>query len=310
MTLIARAAAAWQRWLFAPGSLRHLALFRIGWALAMLLAARHEAGLWQLYSAEQYHAPWFGWAQPLSQAAFQRLTQIAEIGSALALIGLWPKLGCALVIATLGYLFASDALLFRNHIYLGLWMGLLLCASPCGRARSVEACWHRWRGRGPAGSAESSGVATQLIKAQVLFVYGFSALNKLRLAFLDGYTLQQELPFALRSSPLRALFCDARGAPRPVVENALHNALALSVCSCSVVLVEGFLVFGLPSRRLRHYAIPLGLSLHASIFLLMDIRVFGLLMVAAYPLFSDSDARRNSFLLSVGKGNEPLRPFV
>jgi hypothetical protein len=52
------------------------------------------------------------------------------------------------------------------------------------------------------------------------------------------------------------------------------------------------------------------LALHASIFLTMDIRVFGLLMVAAYPLFSDSDAREKLVLQPIGKGNEPLRPSV
>jgi hypothetical protein len=60
----------------------------------------------------------------------------------------------------------------------------------------------------------------------------------------------------------------------------------------------------------RRYAMPLGLALLASIFLTMDIRVFGLLMVAAYPLFSDSDAREKLVLQPIGKGNEPLRPSV
>jgi hypothetical protein len=288
MSVVSRAVEAWQRWLFARGGLRGLALYRIGWALAMLIAARHEAGLFQLYSVDQYHAPLLDWAVPLGRDAFQRLMLAAQLGCVLTLIGLFWRLGAVLVIAALGYLFASDALLFRNHIYLGLLTGALLCASPCGRALSVTAYWRRRSAR--ADSVEGSLLVAQLIKAQILIVYGYSALNKLRLPFLDGFTLQQELPYAFRSSPLRAWLCAEDGSLRPAVESVLHSVPAMAACSCAVVLVEGFLVFGLPSRRWRGLATALGVGLHGSIFLFMDIRVFGLLMVSAYPLFWARDA--------------------
>jgi len=275
--------ARYRRWLFVRGELHALALFRIGWSLSMFIAAQTEAELPALYSRAHYHVPLVSWATPLDAAQLGRLLCLAQLGAVLAGSGALPRLGTALVLGALGYLFALDLLLFRIHVYLGLLTGALLLLSPAGRVLSAQA-WLRGLFGRPCDT-RGSLVTAQLIKAQVLIVYGYSVLNKLRPSFLDGFTLQQELPFALRESVLHGSLFSAPGVLAPAVQALLRNDAAMAAVSYVVVAVEAFLTLGLPLRRLRPWAIGLGLLLHGSIYLLMDIRVFGLLMVSSYGLF-------------------------
>ena len=218
----------------------------------MWLAAQTEIEAPALYSNAQYHVPIVPWATPLDPMALGRLIHVSELGAALVCVGLLPRLGTALVLGTLGYLFLLDVLLFRNHVYLGLLMGGLLCASPAGRALSLQTWLLRRWGRGV--NTHGSLLAAQLIKAQVLIVYGYSVVNKLRPSFLDGFTLQQELPFALRTSPLRQFLFDARGQLLPSFDALIHNDAAMAMCAWAVVAAEAFLTVGLPLRQLRRQA--------------------------------------------------------
>jgi hypothetical protein len=277
--------ASFQTWLFRSGPLWPLAMCRVLWATAMLLATWHEAGLAALYSDAQYHVPLLAFATPLTVPAFERLIALAAIGGALTLVGLFTRIGIALVSASLGYLFALDVLLFRNHVYLGLLIGALLLFAPCSERWSVSAVLRRLLGK-PLRTTGSVACA-QLIKAQVLIVYGYSAINKMRQPFLDGFVLERELPIALRSSPLRTLLRDAHGTYHPTIESFLHSTPALATCAAIVFLAEAFLVVGLPSRQLRPYAVAIGLALHTTIYLTMGIHVFGLLMISSYVLFFD-----------------------
>jgi len=168
----------------------------------------------------------------------------------------------------------------------------LLWTAPCSDTWSLNA-WLKRR-RGVLASTTGSLAGAQLIKAQILIVYGYSVVNKLRRPFLDGFVLERELETALRSSPLRALFFDARGAVVQSVEGVLHSPSALAVVAVLVVSAEALLTIGLPSRRLRPFAVAVGLSLHAGIFLTMGIYIFGLLMVSSYALFFDFSRKQTA----------------
>lgn len=290
----------WQRWLFRHGDLKALAVCRMTWALAMLLAVWHESSLARLYSHSQYHVPLLPLAVPLDAAAFHGVMAAAALGGCLTLVGLCTRVGISITVASLGYVFALDLLLFRNHIYLGLLMGGLLALSPSGQALSLDAAISRWRGRPFPRSGSLAGA--QLLKVQVLIVYGYSALNKLQRPFLDGYVLERELPLALRGAPLGAWL------RAPTVQALLDRPTLLAALSCAVVLAEAFLVVGLPSRRLRPYAVSVGVALHACIFLLMGIHVFGLLMLSTYLLFFDRGHRAVAAIASVGVGKLATPP--
>ncbi len=305
---MAHLAAAWRRWLVGPGNLRALAAFRIGWAAAMLVAAADDWGRAALYSPERYHAPMTRWAAPVDAARYHTLMGLAAIGCAMTFVGLLPRLGAAAVCAINGYLLLTDALLFRNHIYLGCLLGLLLAASPCGRALSIDALVRKVVGWPPL--AAPGRASSQVIKAQVLIVYFWSVVNKLRPSFLDGWTLQQEVPHALAESPIAWLLRAGDGGLRPIVVAAIESDRGMAMCSWAVVIVEAFLFWGLPRRRWRPYAVVAGLALHGAIFALMGVFTFGLLMVSSYPLFfdrGDDDARG---LTAKGAGRRPDTPSL
>jgi hypothetical protein len=275
--------AAWHAWLFARGELQTLAIFRMGWATAMLTATWQEAGLAALYGPGRYHAPLATWAVPLGAHAFHRVINIAFAGCFMAFAGFLPQLGALAVVGCHGYLFASDLLLFRNHIYLGLLLGAILTASPCGRALSVDALIRRRFGGKP--DALGCRAAVQVIKAQVLIVYAWSVINKLRGSFLDGWTLQEEMPHALHQSPIARWLHTAGGALRPGVAGVIANDHAMAVGSWIVVAIEAFLVFGLPQQRWRRSAIVAGVALHGFTIACMNVVTFGLLMLSSFVLF-------------------------
>src|SRR5258708_2196941 len=138
----------------------------MGWALAMSAVALHDWGRAAAYAPERYHLPLVRWAAPPQLMEFHTLLRIALIGCLLTFLGVMPRLGAMAVTATYGYLLSSDVLLFRNHVYLGCLLGLLLASSPCGNALSVDS-WVRKRVGRPT-TAIGSRVTAQVIKAQIL----------------------------------------------------------------------------------------------------------------------------------------------
>jgi vitamin K-dependent gamma-carboxylase len=282
-------ARAWQRWLFSRGDLHALALFRMGWALAMSAVALHDWGRAAAYAPDRYHLPLVKWVAPLEFTEFHTLLRIGLAGCLLTLLGALPRLGAICVVATYGYLLSSDVLLFRNHVYLGCLLGLLLASSPCGSALSVDSWVRNLVGR--PTTAIGSRVSVQLIKAQILLVYFWSVVNKLRPSFLDGWALQQELRHALGEGPIAPWLQGGRGTLGPVVTAWTESDRGMALCSWAVVLVEAFLFLGLPRRRWRRCAALAGVALHGSIFLLMGVITFGLLVVSSYPLFFELQRR-------------------
>lgn len=289
-------AKAWKRWLFSRGDLRALAVFRMGWAVAMAAAALHDWGRAAAYAPTRYHLPLVKWAAPLELAEFHTLLRIALLGCLLTFLGVLPRLGAMAVVATYGYLLSSDVLLFRNHLYLGCLLGLLLASSPCGSTLSVDSWVRNLLGR--PTTAIGSRVSVQLIKAQILIVYFWAVVNKLRASFLDGWALQEELRHALGESPIARWLQGGRGTLGSIVAAWTESDRAMAISSCAVVLAEAFLLLGLPRKRWRSYAALVGVALHGSIFLLMGVITFGLLMVSSYPLFFELDA--------VGANRAPL----
>jgi hypothetical protein len=296
-------AAAWRRWLFVGCDLRALAIFRIGWAIAMFVSAADDWGRAPLYSPERFHVPLTTWAAPVSATEYHTLIRVAAIGCAMTFIGLLPRIGAAAVCVTNGYLLSTDLLLFRNHIYLGCLLGLLLAASPSGSSLSVGALARKVLGR--QVPVVGCGASAQLIKAQVLLVYFWSVVNKLRPSFLDGWTLQQEAPHALAESQLARWSGAGNGGLLSILVKAIESDRAMAMCSWAVVLLEAFLFFGLPRRRWSRYAAVAGVALHGTIFVLMGVFTFGLLMVSSYPLFLAEPAR-----VSTNRSTMPPRRLV
>lgn len=292
----------WARWVgywSAQGDLRPLALFRIGWAIAVLLETHNEAARLERYTPvtrsglEQFHWPFLPFATPVDADLFATLLEVANVGGALALFGALPRLGAALVVGAHGWLFSVSLLNFRNHIYLLLLFGLILTLAPSGRVWSVNSVVRRlwtaqWDSRiGPLW-------ASRLLKWQTFLVYFYAVLHKADLRFLEGWPMQVEMKKHLP----RSLFGGwiASGGSLSFLGDSIRQGLDsepfMATLSFGVLAGEGFLCFGLLVPWLRRYAAALGVALHLSIFFLMNVVTFGVLMVSAYPLFLTDPAPR------------------
>jgi hypothetical protein len=272
---------AFERWLFTPQAGQRLAWFRIGWSLAMFVASGVELTRTPQYAAQHYHLPLFEWlVVPTEESTVRFVLWCAVVASVSAGMGLLARLAVLVVVIAHGWLFVSDLLQFRNHIYLALLLGALLCTTPCGAWLGADAFLRR-----AALPARTPLPAVQLIKAQVLIVYAAAGLNKLRGSFLNGFTLQEELPFVLRDGVLAPWLFLPDGALSAGAASWLGNRVLLGALALGVLLVELGLALGLPRPSLRNYAVGLGIAMHAAIGLSMNVFTFGLLLVASYPLF-------------------------
>ena len=271
----------WHRFWFREGELRPLAIFRVGWSVAVLIVAMTDIPRAPMYDASHFHWPLWDGFEPVDSGTFLALLGATGLGAALALAGFFSRLGAALVVGCQGFLLASDLLLFRNHIYLVCLLGLLLCCSPCERVFSVAAVLRRRRAPDEPVRRRGSLTAVQVIKLQILLVYSWAIINKLRGSFLDGWVLGHELADAFP----RSLVGSWLGGQREVVMRSFAMQPAMAVLSWIVVITEVFVMVGLVWHPLRRPALAAGLMLHLGIALTMNVFAFSLLMVASYPLF-------------------------
>jgi hypothetical protein len=118
-------------------------------------------------------------------------------------------------------------------------------------------------------------------------------VNKLRPGFLDGWTLQRELPYAIAEGPI-APFLHRHTALAATLTGLIANDGAMAVISCLVVAAEALILGGLARPRGRRYAAAAGVVLHGSLGIAMGVITFGLLMVSSYPLFLAAGRRQPS----------------
>ncbi len=221
--------------------------------------------LWDLTRPTILKVPNFDWFVQPSQPVVIVILATWFLSAMLFAIG-WkvPVSGVALGAAIAATL-AIDAQAYSNHLYLMLWLVLLLIMADAGAGLArfgTERPVLRW--------------PLLLIMSQLSTVYVFAALTKLNDAFLSG----EVLAGVLRDGPIP--FSDA-----------LRTPTILSAVAGLVVIVELFVGLGLWVTNLRPYAIVTGFLLHLSILLLMaptgELLVFGIEMLAIYPLFLDTE---------------------
>lgn len=204
------------------------------------------------------------------------------VAASLFMIG-WrvPWTGSVLVAAVVANLML-DHQTYSNHLYLMVWLVFLLTLAGSGSGLSVSKVERdvvRW--------------PVVLIMAQISIVYGFSALTKINDDFLSGSVMAGVLRDGLVPFP-----------------SSLRTPAFLSSMALVVIAVELFIALFLWSRRFRPYAFLLGLGLHVSIVLLMadtgELTVFGLEMLAVYPLFLGTEV---AVLAATRKFGERTRSY-
>jgi hypothetical protein len=176
------------------------------------------------------------------------------IGWRLAISGTTLSLSIAFVLAL-------DEQSYSNHLYLMLWLTVLLTLARAGTGLAV-------------GGQNERVVRWPviLIMTQLAIVYGFSGLSKINDGFLSGSVLAGSL----------------EGGVLPFPE-ALATPRFLSILAFIVIVVEVALALLIWRARYRPFMFLLGLGLHASIVLFMsatgELLVFSIMALGLYPLF-------------------------
>lgn len=235
--------------------------------LEALLVAPH---LRATTDPERLRLPVTGWL-PAPDGTWAELFIVLWILVAAAfLLGWQTRIAGGLLVGVFSYTLLLDHQLYSNHLYLMVLLTGLLTLGNAGAALSLDA-----RRRGAQAPVKAAAVKAAVVKAwpivlirlQVSIVYGFAAITKLNLVYLSGLVLRHQIPV-------------------PAIQHLPF--WVFSVAAFASVTTEAFLAVALWSRRLRVWALVVGMGFHLSIVALLQtpaLVTFALVMLSAYLSF-------------------------
>ncbi|HMI91923.1 MAG TPA: HTTM domain-containing protein [Polyangiales bacterium] len=279
-----RVLRATREYFLEPGSALGLALMRVT-IFWMLLQHSDPEGIARnatLPEALRHLPPGWGWLAPVlpfDGASAHAITQLFAVASALALLGLFT--GVAAPIAALLGLYVLGMPNFFGKIDHGAHAtelcALILAASPCGDALSLDRVWRRYCGHEPPALSAAYTLPLRFCFLILGTVYLFPGLWKLWMAG-DLWISGVQLPAMLRSQWAHEY--DFTPAFRPDESPWLMQALGIGT-----LLFEIGFSFMLWNRWTRIVAAFSAVAFHLSVLLLMGIHFHVLLpLVLLYDL--------------------------
>lgn len=244
------------------GSTRPAALMRIGIALIVFARFGAEVSLFNATSPLEV---------ALGVTFFMFLTMM--------LVGYMSRLASAVTgLAILGIYFIGGAAMAvpgwaHHHVYLLGIASLLLAMTPCGASYSVDRL--RELGNGEAPPERGFLWAQRLIALQLSALYFWTAIDKTDWAFLSGQRLEQIFVWTYTGRTL---------------ELFLAWPLLLALLSSTVVIVEYWLAVAILVPRWRRFALPVGIGLHATFYLLLPVDTYSITAITLYLALLDPDA--------------------
>lgn len=207
--------------------------------------------------------PYFGGAPEATPTVAVLLWCLWLVNGALYLLGRAKPASAVGLTAVLAAVLLLDRQLYSNHLYLLTMLVPLVALADAGAHE------------GDAGGGEDGGASrarllpVRLVQALVVIVYAFSGLAKLNPGFLSGAAL------------------------REYVEPLTLPIEAAAAASLAVIAAELVLGPMLAIPRTRRWGRLAGVALHGGMAVLHPsdpgVAMFGVVMVAAYPLFPVPD---------------------
>jgi hypothetical protein len=241
--------------LLREGSTRAVGLLRI--ALALLT--------WHRFGGDV--APWADNLAPDRLA----LSVSFYLSTTLMLVGLFSRLATAWTAATLCVMYfhysvnGGETRWFEHHTYLLTAVVVLLALTPCGRSYSLDR-WIALR-RGTARPEIGALWAVPLLALQTSAVYFWGAYDKCDSAFLHGERFEHYFMNYYWGSDF----------PTWAGFHPLMMAMAIGT-----VALEYTLSIGLFVRPLQKWLMPIGMLLHAGMYVLLPVKAFSALMWVLY----------------------------
>lgn len=249
------------------GSTRPVALIRIGVAVLVLVRYADEVALFQARSPVGVALGLLFFASMLAMLVGYR-TRLAVAAASVVLVTMYYGGGVGARISGWSH----------HHSYLLMITVILLNFAPCGLSYSLDrvlALRQAARAGLPPPPEHGPLWAQRLLALQLVAIYFWTAVDKSNWAFISGERLEQTLVWIYSNRPL---------------EQFLTASWFTMPASIAVVAVEYFLPVGLLVRRLQPIAIPIGMLLHLTFYLVLPVTVYSANMVLLYLAVLDPDA--------------------
>ncbi len=248
------------------GSTRTAALIRIG--LPLLIWAR--LGNSHLFFRGQE------WWSPLISASFFLSTTAMLVGWRSRLSSAWTGTTLLFMYYFMGQYLGSEAY-NHHHVYLLIVAPCLLACTECGRSWSIDR-WRVVRAARAAGERIPAEVGPTwglwLITLQLSQIYLWAMVAKCNAAFLSGARLEQILMYLYFGSDYPAI-------------PGFHGMIV--VLAYLTVAIELVLAVGLFIRRTHHWLLPMGVALHAVMYVALPVSTFSATMWLLYLAVLDPD---------------------
>ncbi|MEM6482849.1 MAG: HTTM domain-containing protein, partial [Pseudomonadota bacterium] len=164
----------------------------------------------------------------------------------------------------------------HHHVYILGVSCIFLSLTDCGRSYSFDR-WRKLQNDGYGDPEFGTLWGQRLIALQMSALYFWTAVDKTDMAFISGQRLEQIFLWSYSGR---------------VLEVFLTSPMLLAAMSIAVVVVEYFLAFAILSQRWRKVAIPVGLSMHATFYLMLPVDTYSATMILLYLALLDPNAVR------------------
>ncbi len=246
----------------ARGSTRAVGLMRIGLGCVALIRFGGELTPWAVNDL-------LGLAFGSIFFIFMAATVIGA-GSRISVAGLGLTI---LVFYALGAAHVGPLTWAHHHVYLLGVACLLLSLTDCGKSFSLD----RLRGMNadPHGHPEAEyGVlwGQRLIALQLSALYFWTAVDKTDWAFVSGQRLEQTFVWVHSGRALEVF---------------LDWPIMLAAASVAVLVVEYWLAVAILMARWRKAAILVGLTMHATFYLLLPVNTYSITVMVLYLALLD-----------------------
>jgi hypothetical protein len=271
------------------GSTRAVGLARIGLVLTM----------WARFASS---------VRPFDDMRTDRLLLSAAffLVTPLMFVGLWTRVVAPINAALLLVLYfvygfglfgAGEVEMWsHHHVYAMVVFGVLLAMTPCGRSFSIDRWFdvRRAERQGVSPPPESGPLwATSLITLQLVMMYLWTAWDKTFWGFVNGDRL------GMMAAELYS------GGSLP---DAWWFSAALAVMGTVTLVVEWVLPIALPFARTHRWSVPLGLALHAVIYVSVPVATYTVTMWLYYLITVRPDVVHRALDVSLGYSSLAAAP--
>ncbi len=261
-------------------SMRSLAIVRI---LVGLVTVKHlqpfvtDALDGHTYQ-DHFHHAYVSWYPEFPEPVFAAVLVIGLVAAVAMSAGLFSGITTKVAFGVVGYnLFVSTTEMHNNRAYLFIVLGILAMA-PCGRALSIDALWHRWRGR--PFDPTSTAWTVWLLRVECAAVYAASGTSKLIDPDWFSGTVTWGRMIAVEANVRASLLPDAFA---DLVLNREFHTFAAKM----IIGTELFIATGLWWRRTRPFAILAAICFHIGIEFTAHVQVFSYLAIAVLFVWAD-----------------------